>query len=60
MCEECRATPCHPRCPNAINTPVCECEMCGYEIYEGSTIYIIEGKTYCEECIDECKTSAEY
>lgn len=60
MCEECRMTPCHPRCPNAKNIPVCKCEMCGEEIYEGDTMYVIEGKNICESCIDECRTYAEF
>ena len=60
MCMECRQTPCHPRCPNATHTPVCECEQCGYDIYEGDTMYVINGKNICESCIDECKTYAEF
>lgn len=60
MCDECRMTPCHPRCPNAQDIPVCTCELCGYEIYEGTPMYVIEGKNICEGCIDDCRTYAEF
>ena len=60
MCEECFTNPCHSRCPNNTSTPVCECEWCGYEIYEGDTMYILKGETVCEACVDDCKTFAEF
>lgn len=54
MCEVCRQTPCHPRCPNAPEpTPVYECSECGYGIYEGDKYAEIDGKYYCEECLDD-------
>ena len=54
MCEVCRQTPCHPRCPNAPEpTPVYECSECGYGIYDGDKYAEIDGKYYCEECLDD-------
>ena len=59
MCIECRQTPCHSCCPNAVHTLVCECEMCGNGIYEGEPMYVIGAEKFCEDCIDSCKTFAE-
>lgn len=59
MCNECLQVPCHPRCPNADITPLLECDICGHDIYEGETIYQIDGKTICEECIEDSRTTAE-
>lgn len=60
MCEICMQTPCHPRCPNAEQMPVCVCGWCGYEIYEGDVMYVIDDTCVCEGCIDECKRFAEF
>lgn len=60
MCMECRRSPCHPRCPNAVHIPVCECEQCGSEIYEGETMYVINGENICENCITDSRTYAEF
>lgn len=59
MCEVCRQTPCCSGCPNAEPTRICICEMCGEDIYEGETMYVIDDYKYCENCIDQCKTYAE-
>lgn len=60
MCSECRQHPCHPRCPNADEPRVVTtCEMCGEDILEGDTMYVIGDDTFCEECIRDCKKEAE-
>ena len=60
MCDICRHTPCHPRCPNADEPKsVCKCDICGCNIYEDETMYIVKDDYICESCIDECKTYAE-
>lgn len=59
MCEECLQTPCHPRCPNAAHTAMYYCSICGTEIYEGDTMYVIEDENICEECVLDAKTTAE-
>lgn len=59
MCEICRMSPCHSRCPNAPDTPVCKCEICGENIYAGEVMYVIEGENICENCIDRGRTYAE-
>lgn len=36
MCEICRQTPCHPRCPNYIPPKASHyCSICGDGIYDG-------------------------
>ena len=60
MCQECMQTPCHPRCPNASYKPVCECDMCGDDIYEDDVMYIVNDNNICERCMDECKTYASF
>lgn len=60
MCQECRCHPCHPRCPNAPEPRVVTtCEMCGEDILEGDTIYVIGDDTFCEECIRDSEKEAE-
>lgn len=60
MCEECRQTPCHPRCPNADEPRVVTvCDVCDSKIYEGDTMYKIEGMCICEDCISKGETCAE-
>ena len=60
MCEICRHSPCHPRCPNAPEPPVvCVCSQCGEGIYEGDEFYDIHGEEWCENCIEDCVRTAE-
>lgn len=60
MCEICRQTPCHNRCPYAPEPQVAyRCWQCGNEIYEGEDLYIINDEMWCEECVTECRTTAE-
>lgn len=60
MCEVCRHYPCDNRCPNAPEPPIfAHCEECGYEIYDGDEYFEIDGKHYCQECIDSCWRTAE-
>ena len=59
MCSECWQHPCHPSCPNADEPrAIYECDLCGYPIYEGDEMWVIQGDRYCAECIDESKTYA--
>ena len=60
MCSECLQTPCHPRCPNAPEPPiVCQCDNCGRDIRDGDDMYVIGSDRFCEECIDNGKTTAD-
>ena len=59
MCNECMRHPCHPRCPNAEEKPVCTCAICGEVIYEGEEMYAIGDDTFCVNCIEDFKTYAE-
>ena len=62
MCDECRRTPCHPRCPNAKDPdeiPVFICSGCGREIVEGEDYWDILGEQFCEDCIDKARRIAE-
>ena len=32
--------------------PVCACDWCGTDLYEGSEVFTVNGDTYCEaECV---------
>lgn len=63
MCDVCLQHPCHPRCPNAPEPPeppyITECLNCGEKIYDGDYYYDIDGEEWCEECIKECRKTAE-
>ncbi len=61
MCQECRMTPCNPRCPNAPEPKsVFICSNCGESIRDGDDYWEIMGEQFCEDCIDEAKKVAEY
>lgn len=50
MCEICRQSPCHPRCPNAVRKVRGTCDECGEELYEDEYYYKdFSGNTYCSE-----------
>ena len=52
MCEICRQSPCHPRCPNAPDPPMsCYCTYCCEPIYVGEEYMEIDGDKYHEECL---------
>lgn len=38
---------------------VYECDMCGCEIYEGDDYYEIGDTKLCEDCMGDCKKTAE-
>lgn len=60
MCEICHQHPCPSGCPNAEEPkPVKICDWCRGEIYVGDTYYKIAGEDVCEDCVDECKSTAE-
>ena len=61
MCEDCRHYPCISSCPNAPEPePVYTCAHCDDAIYAGEYVYEIDGKYYCETCIDNAGFTAEY
>lgn len=61
MCDICRQSPCHPRCPNAPGPkPVFVCSGCGQDIYEGEDYWDVLGEQFCEDCIDQARGVAEY
>lgn len=54
MCEVCRMSPCHPRCPNAPEPkPVYTCKNCKEGILPGDTFVIIDGDYFCAYCLDD-------
>ena len=60
MCQECRQSPCHPRCPNAPDPqPVFICSGCGKDILDGDDYWEILGEQLCESCIDDARRIAE-
>ena len=60
MCDECRMSKCHPRCPNAPEPPIfAKCEACGAEIYDGDEYYEIDNHKYCEACVQGGYRTAE-
>ncbi len=53
MCEMCRRSPCHPRCPNADPPKVIgQCVQCGQDLTADYTYYSdADGNLYCsKEC----------
>lgn len=59
MCSICRQSPCNPRCPNYEPIVVAKCEICGDEIYEGETMYVLGESIFCESCVSDGITVAE-
>lgn len=54
MCDICRQTPCHPRCPNAPEPkPVKRCCLCGEGIYEGDEYLITTDGCVCKDCLED-------
>lgn len=39
--------------------PVCTCEFCGADIYEGETAYNINDTIICEKCVEDSRFTAE-
>lgn len=60
MCEVCRRSWCDSRCPNAAEPPVVTlCYWCDREIHEGDDYYHVGDRDYCEDCIKDCRKTAE-
>lgn len=60
MCDICRQTPCHPRCPNAPEPPVFgRCVKCQEKIFDGDDYWDMDDGIWCEDCIDEHHKIAE-
>lgn len=36
------------------------CSICGQLIPGGEWFYEVDGKAYCEDCMDDCKHTAPY
>lgn len=60
MCEICGYVRCPAGCPNAQPVVAGLCWRCGCEIYAGDRVYNINDELWCENCIDECETEADY
>lgn len=60
MCYECGSHPCVSSCPNAKRIVCHKCVNCKDDIYDGEIFYNLNGDAWCEECIDEAKTFADY
>lgn len=60
MCSICHSTPCRSGCPNAPEPPIfAECDLCGYEIYEGMDYYEIGDYKVCKQCVKDGERTAE-
>lgn len=58
MCNICKQTPCHMRCPNASEPkPVYRCAKCGYGIYEEDKYFDSPDGKICMDCMDEMSVS---
>ena len=62
MCEECRQTPCHPRCPNSAPLKAAHyCSICGGGIYEGDEYIENLDDEYAHwDCIDGTRELLEF
>ena len=58
MCQECRMSPCHPRCPNAPEPlAVAQCAKCNSSIVVDDEYAQFDDTCYCEACLDDMSTS---
>ncbi len=54
MCDECRMSPCHPRCPNAPEPEsIAHCERCKDKIRIGDEYAKFNGNCYCDCCLED-------
>jgi len=53
MCEICRQTPCHSRCPQTDVRAACFCRNCYAGIWPGQEFYQSAQGPVCMECISE-------
>lgn len=54
MCDICMRSPCLSGCPNAPDPmPVAHCCSCGEPIIRGDEYGIIDGETWCEDCLED-------
>jgi len=54
MCEECRQTPCDPRCPGAPDPePEYLCDRCGQPVYDARYYEMEGGGRECPDCNDK-------
>ena len=59
MCDICRRSPCHPRCPYSEPRPLVECDKCERGIYADDEYYVIDGEIWCGDCISDCRKIAD-
>ena len=59
MCEYCHSFPCRPQCPNFEDEPVTYCEKCDTAIYADDTYYEVNDVILCENCVYECRRTAD-
>lgn len=58
MCKYCNQIPCPVSCPGYEDEPLTYCG-CGRPIYAGDTYYEICDTIYCEDCVSDCRRTAE-
>lgn len=55
MCEICWHNPCIVGCPNYDPKPICQCGLCGEDIYFLDKVFKADNdEMYCEACFEEC------
>ena len=59
MCEICGQATCMSGCPNAEPKYATTCDECGAGIQVGEDYWEVDGKVYCEDCIDKCRKVGE-
>ena len=60
-CEYCRSNPHNIRCPESPERNLIHyCDECKLGIFEGDIFYTVDGKKYCLDCMEECKSYAEH
>lgn len=59
MCSVCGQYPCSAQCPNADEQPVLYCSVCNSPIYHDYDYFEVCGVIYCEDCIHDCRRTAD-
>ncbi|NLT57835.1 MAG: hypothetical protein GXX99_02605 [Clostridiales bacterium] len=59
VCEVCRSSPCHPRCPHAEPPePALTCDRCRGALYDGEHYIDLRGERICFYCLYDMDTPA--
>ena len=56
MCELCLHHPCMRGCPNETIETASICSRCRTDIEVGASYLDLDGRTICEECLEEMPT----